>query len=183
MKYFPSAVHLPQHSSGPPCHPASKRCSFSPPIDTSQISCWPRLPAVSEVLNRKWLLSGQYVTFLISPFMLSSFRDSVPSAFARNKSLTWPYARVFPSGDKAAVSPVVSPSLCGEPPKIGILQSGPRGGAPCPFTARISEPSGDRSTGTMFAEGRIAILLGSPPEIDISANPCGPEFPEPPRAR
>src|SRR5215471_627545 len=183
MKYLPPAAHLPQHSLGGSCHPASKRCRSAPLADTSQTSCWPRLPAVSEVSNRRWLLSIDHVTFLMSPFTLSSLRDSVPSAFARNNSFKFAYASVLPSGDKAAVSPAVSPSLRGEPPKIGILQSGPRGGAPCPSTTRISEPSGDRSTGTMLAEGRIAILLGSPPKIDISANPCGPEFPEPPRAR
>src|ERR1700756_1030838 len=171
MKYFPSVVHLPQHSSGGSCQPASKRCRSVPPADTSQASCRPRVPAVSEVSNRKLLLSSDHVTFLMSPFTLSSLRDSVPSAFERNKSFKFVYASILPSGDKAAVSPAVSPSLRGEPPKIGILQSGPRGGAPCPFTTRSSKPSGDRSTGTMFAEGRIGILFGSPPEMDISAMP------------
>jgi hypothetical protein len=37
--------------------------------------------------------------------------------------------------------------------------------------------------GTIFAEGRIGILFGSPPEMDISAMPWEPEFPEPPRPR
>src|SRR5262249_31345948 len=146
MKYFPSAVHLPQHSSGGSCQPASKRCRSVPSADASQASCWPRVPAVSEVSNRKWLLSSDHVAFLMSPFTLTSFRDSVPSAFARNKSFKLVYTSIFPSGDKAAVSPAVFPSLRGEPPKIGSLQSGPRGGAPCPSTTRISEPSGDRPT-------------------------------------
>src|SRR5215472_18332630 len=130
MNCFPSAVHLPQHSSGGSCQPASKRRTSALFADTSQTSCWPRLPAVSEVSNRKWLLSSDHVTFLISPVMLTTLRDSVPSAFARNKSFRFAYANILPSGDRAAVSPAVSPSLRGEPPKIGILQSGPRGGAP-----------------------------------------------------
>src|ERR1700747_2702731 len=107
------------------------------------------VPALSVLSNRKWLLSGDQVTFLMSPFTVSSLRASVPSALATNKSLRLLYASILPSGDHAAVSPAVSPSLRGEPPRIGILQRGPRGGAPLPSTTRSSEPSGDKSTGTM----------------------------------
>src|SRR5271167_3710854 len=67
-KYFPSGVHLPQHSSGGSCQPGSRRCKSVPVTDTSQASCWPMLPALSELSNRKCPLSGDHVTFLMSPF-------------------------------------------------------------------------------------------------------------------
>src|ERR1700751_5444164 len=103
MQCLPSAVHLPQHSSGGSCQPASKPPRSTLFADSSQTRCWTRLPGVSEVSNRKWLLSSDHVTFLISPVILTTLRDSVPSAFARNKSFRFAYARIFPSGDRGAV--------------------------------------------------------------------------------
>src|ERR1700687_3099577 len=85
-KYFPSSVHLPQHSLGGLCQPSSSRCSFVPSAATSHSSRWPRVPAVSEESNRKPPPSGDQERFLISPFTESSLWESVPSAFPKNKS-------------------------------------------------------------------------------------------------
>src|SRR5260370_32723793 len=99
------------------------------------------VPALSVLSNRRWLLSGDHVTFLMSPFTVSSLRASVPSALATNKLLRSLYASILPLLDHAAVSPAVSPSLRGDPPRIGMLQIGPLGGAPRPSTTTSSDPS------------------------------------------
>src|SRR5579872_2903034 len=77
---FPSAVHPPQHSSGGSCQPGSNRCRFAPLADTSHRICWPRVPALSVVSNRRWSLSGDQTTFLMSPPAVSSLRGLPPSA-------------------------------------------------------------------------------------------------------
>src|SRR5579863_211538 len=86
MKYFPSAVHLPQHSSGGLCSPTKSGRSPVPSMATSRSICCPMVPAVSEESNRKRRLSGDQVRLLMSPVMLTILCGSVPSAFATNRS-------------------------------------------------------------------------------------------------
>src|SRR5580700_2416019 len=112
-------------------------------------------------------------------FRATSLRDSVPSGFATKISLPLQYARNSPLGDQAPSYPSMSPRRRGDPPTTGTLHKGPEGGIPCPSTTRRLSPSGDIESGIMFAEGRIASFLGSPPEVDISAPPWKGKVPRP----
>src|ERR1700730_13912921 len=84
-KYFPSAVQRPQHSLGELRRPDSKRCNPLPSTDTSQSEEGP-ISLFSWVSNCRWLPSGDQTRFCTKFFAVTSLRDSVPSAFARNKS-------------------------------------------------------------------------------------------------
>src|SRR5580765_3707464 len=135
-KYFPSAVHLPQHSSGGLCQPSSNGCRPVPSAETSRSTCSPTVPAVSEESNCSRELSGDHVTFRMSPFTPTNLRDSEPSGRARNISPRLVYASNLPSGDSDAVSATKSPIRRGVPPNIGTLVNGPFGGAPWPSITR-----------------------------------------------
>src|SRR5215472_3191314 len=102
-KLFPSAVHLPQHSLGGLCQPASKGCRFVPWADTSQSDRAPVLG--SYTYNRSRPPSGDHAGLNAEPTTETSLRDSVPSLLARNKWLPLVKASALPSGDQAPSLP------------------------------------------------------------------------------
>src|SRR5215469_7267809 len=101
-------------------------------------------------------------------FVVINLREAVPSAFARNKSSPSEYASILLSGDHAPDLPTVSPSLRGEPPRIGRLHSGVLVAEAWASNTRSCDPSGETASASMVAK-EPGIGVGSPPEIDTSA--------------
>ena len=84
-KYFPSAVHLPQHSSGGLCHPGNNGCRFVPCVETSQSEFSPVFSSHGKPkLYFRWVTTSDKS---LGPVSETNFRDSVPSLLARNNSL------------------------------------------------------------------------------------------------
>src|SRR3954454_10526135 len=100
--------------------------------------------------------------------MVTSLRGLVPSPFARNSSLPFTYASCFPSSDQRPPCPTASPSLRGEPPSTGTLNSGPLVGTPIPSTTNNCDPSCDSHIGNIVGVVKIGSPRCSPPVVDIS---------------
>src|SRR5689334_20376247 len=94
-------------------------------------------------VKRRIVPSGDQRKSLEVPEVLSSRRGSPPSLFARNKSLPFEKARLFPSDDHAPLCPTAVPRRRGEPPTTGTLQRGPSREVPRAVFIKSEEPSGE----------------------------------------
>ena len=137
------------------CRPASKRCKPVPAADTSQSELLAYDPGAFGGVESQVASVGRpsdIPDVTLRGDQLTGFRpvclrqEQVAQRCCKPASCRLETRRRF--------LPTVSPSLRGDPPRIGDSKAAPRGGAPCPSTTRSSDPSGDKSNGN-HVRGRL----------------------------